>query len=69
MSDPKKISEATNAMVASHRERARLFERLADPRLTDEERQSALDLYSTASDAFDKAKADALKLASKPPTK
>lgn len=69
MPNPTKLGQLTIDFVAAHRERARLFERLANLNLSDEERQTAIDDYAAASKAFDKAREAVVSAASKPTSK
>lgn len=56
MSQLTKLGNLTNDMVSAHRERSRLFDRLADPRVEDERRQQLIDEYAEASANFEKAR-------------
>lgn len=64
-----KLGQLTNDAVSAHRERARLFERLANLNLDDEQRQTAIDEYAAAAATFDKARNAVISAATKPHSK
>lgn len=69
MANLTKLGQLTNDAVSAHRERARLFERLANLTITDEQRQTAIDEYAAAAAAFEKARNAVISAASKPSNK
>lgn len=61
MSDTNRTTKAQLDLIATWDERKRLFEKMRDQRLTDEDREALATEYKAACRAFEKAKQEATK--------